>query len=136
VAQSDLNGSQRKLCPSDRVAGPASQQIDSPWVAKRRFFWLCPEQFAPHDVFYGSGNWKVLIVGQSLESLPLEQRVVHYRALSDVDFLKAQYADDEQERGRYLDKAAGWHLLAKEMEQIIAHRVDLRIESAGDHRPR
>lgn len=58
------------------------------------------------------------LLGQLLESLPLAQRLLRYRQLSQEALQKATNIDDEEMRAGYLSMAAGWHMLATEVEKL------------------
>lgn len=57
-------------------------------------------------------------LGQLLESLPLAQRLLRYRQLSQEALQKATNIEDEEMRAGYLSMAAGWHMLATEIEKL------------------
>lgn len=57
-------------------------------------------------------------LGQLLDSLPLAQRLLRYRQLSQEALQKATNLDDEDMRAGYLSMAAGWHMLATEVERL------------------
>jgi hypothetical protein len=57
-------------------------------------------------------------LGQLLESLPLAQRLLRYRQLSQEALQKATNIEDEEMRAGYLSMAAGWHMLAVEIEKL------------------
>ena len=57
-------------------------------------------------------------LGQLLESLPLAQRLLRYRQLSQEALQKATHIEDEEMRAGYLSMAAGWHMLATEIEKL------------------
>jgi hypothetical protein len=57
-------------------------------------------------------------LGQLLESLPLAQRLLRYRQLSQEALQKATNLDDDEMRAGYLSMAAGWHMLATEIERV------------------
>ena len=57
-------------------------------------------------------------LGQLLESLPLAQRLLRYRQLSQEALQKATNIEDEDMRAGYLSMAAGWHMLATEIEKL------------------
>jgi hypothetical protein len=59
-------------------------------------------------------------MGQSFELLPTEERIQQYREMADATFLKAQRADDPLVRARYLELAANWHTLARQLEAGVA----------------
>lgn len=58
------------------------------------------------------------LLGQLLESLPLAQRLLRYRQFSREALQKATAIDDEEMRAGYLGMAAGWHMLATEVEKL------------------
>jgi|KBSSwiStaDraftv2_1062776.scaffolds.fasta_scaffold1144853_1 hypothetical protein len=55
-------------------------------------------------------------VGHSFELLPVAERVQQYREMADATFLKAQRAEDPNLKTQYLNMAASWHALARELE--------------------
>ena len=57
-------------------------------------------------------------LGQLLESLPLTQRLLRYRQLSQEALQKATNLENDEMRAGYLSMAAGWHMLATEMERL------------------
>ena len=57
-------------------------------------------------------------LGQLLESLPLAQRLLRYRQLSQEALQKATNIEDREMRAGYLSMAAGWHMLATEIEKL------------------
>ena len=57
-------------------------------------------------------------LGQLLESLPLAQRLLRYRQFSQEALRKATDIKDEEMRAGYLSMAAGWHMLATEIERL------------------
>jgi hypothetical protein len=57
-------------------------------------------------------------LNQLLESLPLAQRLLRYRQLSQEALQKATNIEDEEMRAGYLSMAAGWHMLATEIEKL------------------
>ena len=57
-------------------------------------------------------------LGQLLESLPLAQRLLRYRQLCQEALQKATNIEDEEMRAGYLSMAAGWHMLATEIEKL------------------
>ena len=57
-------------------------------------------------------------LGQLLESLPLTQRLLRYRQLSQEALQKATITENDEMRAGYLSMAAGWHMLATEMERL------------------
>lgn len=61
-------------------------------------------------------------LGQVLESLPLAQRLMRYRQLSQEALRKATQTEDEDMRAGYLSMAAGWHMLATEIERLRERR--------------
>ena len=54
---------------------------------------------------------------QLLDSLPLAQRVTYYRRLAEDALREAGAVGDRDARGGLLSMAAGWHLLASELER-------------------
>jgi hypothetical protein len=62
-------------------------------------------------------------LGQLLESLPLAERLLRYRQLSQEALQKATNIQDEASRAGYLSMAAGWHTLATEIERLREHRA-------------
>jgi hypothetical protein len=54
---------------------------------------------------------------QLLDSLPLAQRVMYYRRLAEAALYEASAVADRDARGGLLSMAAGWHLLASELER-------------------
>jgi len=56
--------------------------------------------------------------GQLLDALPLAQRLLRYRQLSQEALQKATKVEDEDMRAGYLSMAAGWHMLATEIERL------------------
>jgi hypothetical protein len=60
-------------------------------------------------------------LGQLLESLPLAQRLLRYRQLSQEALQKATNIQDEATKAGYLSMAAGWHTLATEVERLREH---------------
>lgn len=58
------------------------------------------------------------LLGQLLDSLPLAQRLLRYRQLSQEALQKATHIEDEDMRAGYLSMAAGWHMLATEIEKL------------------
>jgi hypothetical protein len=62
-------------------------------------------------------------LGQLLESLPLTQRLLRYRQLSQEALQKATNIQDEATRAGYLSMAAGWHTLATEIERLREHHA-------------
>lgn len=82
-------------------------------------------------------------LGQLLESLPLAQRLLRYRQLSQEALQKATDIQDEATRAGYLSMAAGWHTLATEIERLREHHAPAEIhpleetsperETAADH---
>ena len=57
-------------------------------------------------------------LGQLLEVLPLAQRLLRYRQLSQEALQKATNIANEDMRAGYLSMAAGWHMLATEIERL------------------
>jgi len=57
-------------------------------------------------------------LGQLLESLPIAQRLLRYRQFSQEALRKATDTRDEEMRAAYLSMAAGWHMLATEIERF------------------
>ena len=60
----------------------------------------------------------VTFLGQLLESLPLTQRLLRYRQLSQEALQQATSIENEEMRAGYLSMAAGWHMLATEIERL------------------
>jgi hypothetical protein len=56
-------------------------------------------------------------LGQLLKSLPLEQRLLRYRQFAKDALNRASREPDRDLKGRYLSMAAGWHILAEEIEK-------------------
>ena len=56
-------------------------------------------------------------LGQFLETLPLAERLQRYRQLSQEALQKATDCAEEDMRAGYLSMAAGWHMLATEVER-------------------
>ena len=50
--------------------------------------------------------------------MPLAQRLLRYRQLSQEALQKATNVEDEEMRAGYLSMAAGWHMLATEIEKL------------------
>lgn len=61
--------------------------------------------------------------------MPLAQRLLRYRQLSQEALQKATNIQDETTRAGYLSMAAGWHTLATEVERLREHHPP------GEHRP-
>lgn len=79
------------------------------------------------------------LLGQLLESLPLAQRLLRYRQLSQEALQKATNIDDEEMRAGYLSMAAGWHMLATEIEKLRDRQssaAELGPESSTKEGPR
>jgi tellurite resistance protein len=57
-------------------------------------------------------------LGQLLESLPLAQRLLRYRQLSQEALQQATKIENDELRAGYLSMAAGWHILATEIEKL------------------
>lgn len=57
-------------------------------------------------------------LGQSVGLLPIEKRIERYRQFADAAFLKAQRADNPDQKAEYLSMAAGWHSMALEAERL------------------
>jgi hypothetical protein len=57
-------------------------------------------------------------VGQLLEFLPLCERLLRYRQFSQDALQKAADITDSEMRAGYLSMAAGWHMLATEIERF------------------
>jgi hypothetical protein len=55
--------------------------------------------------------------------LPLAQRLLRYRQLSQEALQKATNIRDEAARAGYLSMAAGWHTLATEIERLREHHA-------------
>ena len=73
-------------------------------------------------------------LGQLLESLPLAQRLLRYRQLSQEALQKATNIEDEDMRAGYLSMAAGWHMLATEMERLRDRQAAARnLPPTGPH---
>jgi hypothetical protein len=53
-----------------------------------------------------------------LETLPLVQRLARYRQLSQEALQKATDSGTDDMRAGYLSMAAGWHMLATEVERL------------------
>jgi hypothetical protein len=53
-----------------------------------------------------------------MESLPLAQRLLRYRQLSQEALQKATKMENDELRAGYLSMAAGWHMLATEIEKL------------------
>lgn len=76
-------------------------------------------------------------VGQLLESLPLAQRLLRYRQLSQEALRKATDTADKDIRAGYLSMAAGWHMLATEIERVTNREGvgDTRDEACDEFAP-
>ena len=57
-------------------------------------------------------------MGQLLDALPVAQRLLRYRQFSQEALQKATKIEDEDMRAGYLSMAAGWHMLATEIERL------------------
>jgi hypothetical protein len=58
-------------------------------------------------------------MGQSVEALPPDRRVTHYRELANQSIRQAQGTLDQVHRAEFLAMAASWHSLAVEAERAI-----------------
>jgi len=67
-------------------------------------------------------NGKSTPMGQSLESLPPEQRAERYRQFAADAIKKAQDSQESDRRAEFLGMAAGWHTMAVEAERLAALR--------------
>ena len=56
-------------------------------------------------------------MGQSLDALPLEQRLRRYRKFAEEEFRLATTERDPDIRAGHLSMAAGWHVLAEDIEK-------------------
>jgi len=68
------------------------------------------------------GKW-IVLVGQSLSSLPAEQRAERYRQFAAQAMLKAKATEDPVSRAEYLTMASGWHTLAQEAERASSGTI-------------
>lgn len=64
-------------------------------------------------------------LGRSFKSLTPEERVQRYREMADAAFLKAQRLKTPEQRAEYLNLAAAWHALARDMETDIRSLTQL-----------
>ena len=61
-----------------------------------------------------------------LDSLPLAKRLAHYRQLAEDALSEVDTAADQNARGGLLSMAAGWHMLASELERsMLPSRSDI-----------
>jgi hypothetical protein len=58
-------------------------------------------------------------VGQSIESLPLPERLEAYRHFAEEAFRKAHDAGNDEASAEFFAMAARWHLLAVEVERAM-----------------
>lgn len=58
-------------------------------------------------------------LGQTLESLPLQERAKRYRQFADEAFRQAGQSANPDLRAGLLSMAAGWHALATELDSVI-----------------
>jgi hypothetical protein len=58
-------------------------------------------------------------MGQSIESLPLPQRLEAYRHFAEEALCRANEAKGEEARAAFFAMAARWHLLAIEVERAM-----------------
>jgi len=72
-------------------------------------------------------------LGQLLESLPLAQRLLRYRQLSQEALQKATNTEDQEMRAGYLSMAAGWHMLATEIEKLRDRQAVVADMSSETH---
>lgn len=76
----------------------------------------------------------VTFLGQLLESLPLTQRLLRYRQLSQEALQQATSIENEEMRAGYLSMAAGWHMLATEIERLRDRQAAAKdLPSTGPH---
>jgi len=62
----------------------------------------------------------------ALDSLSLAERLTHYRRFAEDALSEADIAADRNARGGLLSMAAGWHMLASELERsMLQSRSDL-----------
>lgn len=57
-------------------------------------------------------------LGQSVDSLPIEQRIERYRQYANAALRKANEIDSPDHKAEYLSMAAGWHTMAQELERV------------------
>lgn len=69
-------------------------------------------------------------LSQFLGSLPLEERIAHYRQYAQEAMEKAASIADQDLRTGFLNMAAGWHTLADEIEQTL-EKLDSEVPHAG-----
>lgn len=58
-------------------------------------------------------------MGRSIESLPLEERALHYRQSAAEAFRLAENAKTTGLKTAYLNVATGWHSMALELELVL-----------------
>ncbi len=58
-------------------------------------------------------------MGQSIESLPLQERLEAYRHFAEEALRRAHEAKEENARAEFFAMAARWHLLAVEVERAM-----------------
>ena len=76
-------------------------------------------------------------LARSFKSSSPEERVQRYREMADAAFLKAQRLKTPEQRAEYLNLAAAWHALARDMEADIRSLSQLeasqeRLRKAAD----
>ena len=64
-------------------------------------------------------------LGQLLEELPLDQRLARYRELADEAIYRASTAHERAVRADFLAMAAGWRVLAGEIERAMTRITSL-----------
>ena len=64
-------------------------------------------------------------MGRSFKALSPEERVQRYREMADAAFLKAQHLKSPEQRAEYLNLAAAWHGLARDMATDVRSLAQL-----------
>jgi hypothetical protein len=64
-------------------------------------------------------------VGQSIESLPADERMLHYRRTAGEMLRRAEAAPTDAEKAQYLSLASRWHSMAHEVHCMIERAADL-----------
>ena len=71
-------------------------------------------------------------MGHSIESLPLEHRITHYRAMaSEVQYLASEAQFDEV-RAQFLRLAQSWTAVADSMQRSLIERERLPAATTRD----
>jgi len=85
---------------------------------------------AERELFVLSGR----PLGQSLASLPLDERAERYRQFAAQAVLKAQAQTDTERKAEYMTLATGWHTMAQEAERFLGHAIpgEAAISDSGD----